>query len=374
MDSIDLQWFAAEDEGRTEEPSEYKLKKAREEGRLPKSQDLNSALVFLVTSILLVFFARSILVNCRVAMEWFFKNCNDFSLVSFRSYYAFILCLVKIVLPIALSGMVMAVLSNIIQNKGFLFTLKTITFKFNKIVPKFGEYFKNVLFSTKGVFNIGKSLIKVFIIVLVAVILLSEKNGAGDNKIQVIAQELIKAKSIPFAIKEISTLVAKILIITAIIFILISIPDYFVNKREFMETMKMTKQEVKEEYKEMEGDPEVKSHLSKMQQDMLKQNVNKAVREADVIITNPTHFAVAMKYDNDVDEAPKVTAKGVDILALQIKQIARDNDIPIIENRPLARGLYNDVEVGDVVPMKYLRVLADIYAKIMSMKKKSPLI
>lgn len=360
---IDLQWFAAEDEGRTEEPSEYRLRKAREEeGRVPKSQDLSSSIVFFVTALFLVFLAKTIFVSCTEIMRLFFTRCTEENVASPAFAYIFFRYFFKIVLPVALSGIVAAVVSNIVQNRGFLFTVKAIAPKFNKIIPRFGEYFKNTLFSLKGVFSIVKSLGKVAVIIIVAYVLL-RKN----------IPELLMAISngtVVLSVSKIASVAARLILIAAVIFILISIPDYFVNRREFMESMKMTKYEVKQEYKEMEGDPEVKGRLEQAQRQMLSQNMPKAVRESDVVITNPTHFAVSMKYERGVDDAPKVTAKGADEIAFQMRRIASESNVPIVENRPLARGLYTDTEVGDIIPDKYLRVLADVYAEIMKYTSK----
>lgn len=355
--------MAAEDEGRTEEPSEYKLKKAREEGRLPKSQELNSSIAFFFAVVLLIITGRGILTNSLDVLRFFFTRINE-DLTGEATFYAFAQAMAKCVLPIALTSAAAAIITNIAQNKGFLFTTKTITPKFNKIIPKFGEYFKNTLFSLKGVFNIAKSIGKVFIIVIIAYIILFP-SGIGQ-----IAMGVLHSRNIYSAVKVVGELVANLLLITSVLFIILSIPDYYVQRRDFMESMKMTKQEQKQEYKEMEGDPEVKSHLDQLQRQMLLQNMPKAVKEADVIITNPTHFAIALKYDKEIDDAPKITSKGADALALRMKSIAKEAGVPIIENRPLARGLYNDCEIGDTVPQKFLRVLADIYASIMRMTRR----
>mgnify|MGYP003478693516 FL=1 len=134
--------------------------------------------------------------------------------------------------------------------------------------------------------------------------------------------------------------------------------------------MKMTKQEVKEEYKEMEGDPEVKNRLKQMQQQLLANDVRRAVAESDVVITNPTHFAVALKYDQEKTDSPMVNAKGEDNLAQTIKQIAKENDIPIVENRPVARELYTNLKVGDIIPQIYFNVIATIYSQLDKFKNK----
>ena len=137
-----------------------------------------------------------------------------------------------------------------------------------------------------------------------------------------------------------------------------------------MEEMKMTKQEVKEEYKEMEGDPEVKGRLKQMQQQLLSSDVRRAVAESDVVITNPTHFAVALKYDQTKTDSPMVNAKGEDQIAQTIKQIARDNNVPIVENRPVARELYTNLKVGDIIPQIYFNVIATIYSQLDKFKNK----
>nr|MBQ2233801.1 EscU/YscU/HrcU family type III secretion system export apparatus switch protein [Treponema sp.] len=329
FEDIDLQWFAAEDEGRTEEPSELKIERARKEGRVAKSQDLNSSLVFLFAVLTLILLGKFIFQSCAEILIFFFERVLSKEVMNSSLGFAFINYLLKIVLPIAVVGIVVCVISNIVQNKGMIFSLKPITPNFSKIIPKFGEYFKNTLFSFKGAFNIIKSIGKVLIIIIIAYIMLR-------RDIPVLLM-VIRNGQILVAIGKMAVMVAQILVIVAVIFLIIAIPDYFVNKKEFIESMKMTKQEVKQEYKEMEGDPEIKSRLSQAQKQLLQMNIPKAVQESDVVITNPTHFAVSLKYDKDVADSPKVMAKGADEIAFQMRKIATDNQIPIVENRPLAR-------------------------------------
>ena len=126
----------------------------------------------------------------------------------------------------------------------------------------------------------------------------------------------------------------------------------------------MSVQEVKQEYKEMEGDPQIKAQLIQMQQQLLTKNVMQAVQESDVVVTNPTHFAVALKYDTEISDAPVVNAKGEDLTAQRIKQIAFDNDIPVVENKPLARDIYTNSEIGDIIPDEYIKAVALIYAQV----------
>ena len=348
--------MAAEDEGRTEEPSEYKLEKARKEGRVAKSQEVSGALVLLFTVLVLVFFGKYLFTQFTGILTFYFSRCANPDIKNSALVTAGYNFFFKCVLPTSLVGVVAAIAGNIIQTKGFIFSLKPIEMKFSKIVPKFGEYFKKTIFSGKGLFNIAKSIGKVIIIVAVAYVYI--------KKDIFVLIEIIGNGDVAGAVGKIATMAAQLLIIVAVIFLVISIPDYFVQKHDFMEEMKMTKQEQKEEYKEMEGDPEVKSKLQQMQRELLAHNIPKAVAESDVVITNPTHFAVALKYDQTVADAPQVTAKGEDQLAQTIKRLARENDVPIVENKPIARTLYTETEIGDIIPNEYINAIALIYAHL----------
>ena len=335
MSELDLQWFAAEDEGKTEEPSEYKLRKAREEeGRVPKSQELNSTLIYLFCIFLLVLLGHWMLTKFEECMYFFYGNIFNINLYNYEAAYVFLRYFAMLTIPFCVIGLIVGIVANIVQNKGFLYAPKLIMPKFDKIVPHFGQYLKRTLFSMEGSFNVVKSIIKVVIISAIGAL--------------IIRSDMEKLLSLLLAV---------------------SVVDYIVQKRQFIENMKMTKQEVKEEFKELEGDPEVKQRLENAQKELLSQNMPKAVREADVLVTNPTHFAVALQWKRGIDDAPKVTAKGEDMTAQNMKRIAREADVPIVENRPLARGLYTDTQIGDIIPENYLRAIVNVYIQIGYMDK-----
>ncbi len=348
--------MAAEDEGRTEEPSEHKLEQARKEGRVAKSQEISSALILLLTITVLLFMSKWMLSKCINILTYFFTRTHNPDLSDANYFSTFLINFLQMLAPVAGIAVVAGITANIIQNKGFIFSTKPIEPNFNKIVPKFGEYFRKTIFSGKGLFNIAKSILKVIIIIIIGYLTI-RKN------IFVIIEIVSNGQILP-AIGKIASTAAQIVIIVAVLFLALSIPDFFVQRHEFRESMKMTKQEVKQEYKELEGDPEVKGRLQQMQRQLLAQNIPKAVKEADVVITNPTHYAVVLKYEENTDEAPKVTAKGEDQTALYIKQLARENDIPIQEDRPLARGLYTDVQIGAIIPGIYWKAIALVYSHI----------
>ena len=359
---IDLQWFAsAEEEGRTEEPSEHKLRKAREEGRVAKSTEVNGALVLLLPVIAIIILAPWIFNSCVEIIKFYFDRCVSAELTDSALIAAFYNYFIKLVLPIGLTAMVAGVIGNIVQTKGFLFSTKPIEPKFSKILPKFGQYFKKTIFSMEGAFNVFKSLFKVVILFVASYIIISSDLETLLSMMDV---------SLWSGICYIAKMAAKILLVAAVVFLGVAIPDYFVQKKQFMESMKMTKQEVKQEYKDMEGDPLVKSRLRQQMRNLLYQNLPKAVSEADVVITNPTHYAVAVKYDKNVMQAPIVNAKGEDEIAMRIKSLAKENNVEIVENKLLARELYTKVEIGDIIPEEYLQAMAIILAKVYKLKGK----
>ncbi|MBQ9238540.1 MAG: EscU/YscU/HrcU family type III secretion system export apparatus switch protein [Treponema sp.] len=355
--TIDLQWFAAEDEGRTEEPSEYKLERARQEGRLAKSPELSSAFVLLLTVAVLIVMGPAVLRTCAGVFRFYFTRCASPQLNDPNLATAFFSFFLRMVLPVSITGAIGGIVGNLIQNRGFIFSWKPITPQFSKIVPRFGEYFRKTLFSFQGVFNIVKSIGKLVIIAVISFLLISR-----DVPVLLMA---IQNGDVGGAIARVAQMSAGLLAAAAIVFLIIAIPDYFVQRREFRESMKMTKQEVREEYKELEGDPHVKGRLMQAQMQLLQQNMPRAVQEADVVITNPTHYAVALKYDRAVADAPQVTAKGADQVALAMRRIAAEHNVPVVENRPIARGLYTDTRIGDIIPETYLKAIAVIYAHIM---------
>ena len=362
LPKIHLQWFAsAEDEGRTEDPSEHKIRKAREEGRIPKSQELTGGLVLLLPVLTLILLAPWLLRGFVQIIRFYMERCTTASITDGELLMEFLYAMVRMVLPIAATAIVAGVTANVIQNKGFIFTTKTIEPKISKILPKFGEYFKKTLFSFEGAFNVVKSIVKVAVIFIAAYLLIRSET-----------RQLISLMNTNFwdGVVFIAETTAKLLIITSIIFIVIAIPDYIVQKKQFMESMKMTKQEVKQEYKELEGDPLVKGRLRQYMHEMLRRNIPAAVAKSDVVITNPTHYAVAIQYDSTTMAGPMVMAKGVDSLARRIREIATENKVPLVENRPLARALYAEVEIGEMVPENYYQALAVILANVYNTKGK----
>ena len=351
---LPLLFLAAEDEGRTEEPTEHKLRKAREEGKVAKSVEFTSSLVLLFGIVTLGLLATYFLKNAENMLRFFFQNymeidiATDFTLVPL--FFTFFL---RLVLPVVLVVFVAALIGNLIQ-VGFLFSMKPLTPDFNKIVPHFGRFFKRAFMSGETLFNLGKSVFKIVMISALVFFNLRAEIPKITN--------LITA---PFMVSFtlIVSIAFRIVVEAAIIMLVLSLFDYMFQRRQHLESLKMSKQEIKEERKMYEGDPLIKGRIRDRMREIMSRNMIRAVPEADVVITNPTHYSVALEYDRIVNPAPLVVAKGVDSLALRIREIAEENSVPIIENRPLARALYDEVEVGDMIPDKYFEVMATIIAE-----------
>ncbi|RLD31822.1 MAG: flagellar biosynthesis protein FlhB [Bacteroidetes bacterium] len=359
--AIDIQWFAAEDEGRTEDATEQKIRKSREEGKVAKSSEFTSAIVLLFP-IIVIGILGPYMLNQMSEMMHFFLSISVQSEVAGegRIVKAFVSYFLKLVGPIVIVAFSSALLANILQ-VGFLFSLKPITPDLNKIKPDIIKFVKKSFFSSESLFNLGKSLFKVAIISFIAYLNIVKEL---ENIIGFLTT------SFAYSFKAISIISFKILIEAALAMLALAIPDYFFQRKQHLESLKMSKQEVKEERKTTEGDPLVRNRLRERMREIMTNNMLQKVPDADVIITNPTHFAVGMEWSRDSMVAPVVIAKGQDNMAQRIKSIARDNDVPIIENKPLARGLYAEVEIGDIIPEKYYQVMAIVFAEVYQMSGK----
>ncbi|QEN06030.1 flagellar biosynthesis protein FlhB [Thiospirochaeta perfilievii] len=357
---IGLQWFAAEDEGRTEDATEQKKKKSREEGKVAKSSELVAALVVLLPISTLGILGSFFWGRLYSMMRFYLSNIDRFELMefgtlipSFFSYYG------SVVGPIAIIAVISAILANLLQ-VGFLFTTKAIEPKFEKIAPNIGKYITKTLFSMEAVYNLLKSIFKIGIIGFLAYL---NVKSIMPNLVVLMNHSITESFSL------IAGTAFKMMIQAAVIMLAISIPDYLFQRNQHLDSIKMSKQEVKEEYKQMEGDPQIKGRLKQKMQEILNSTMIQNVPKADVVVTNPTHFAVALEYDSQTMIAPRVSAKGQDNIALNIKQVAKDNGVPIIENKPLARGLYADTEIGDTVPDKYWSIVATVLAEVKRIDK-----
>ena len=359
--AMDLQWFAAEDEGRTHEPTETTYRKAREEGRVAKSQELVAALGLLLPAIAIIFLAPGMLKTCAEMLRFFFTRINELDPTKDRvTAGLFINYFVRLALPILVVAVAAALFSNLVQT-GFLFSTKPLEPDFSKVLPRFGRYFQRTLFSVEGLFNFGKSVFKMVIIGMVAYLTIKSKYKELVN---------LQTAGLWASVVLVASLAAKMLVISALLLLFLSVPDLLFQRWQFRESLKMTREAAKEELKQEEGDMEMRRRLRNRYRDILSRNMLNAVPSADVVITNPTHYSVALEYDAGRMDAPTVVAKGEDDLALRIREVAKENGVPVVPHPPLTRTLYRETEVGDQIPIRYWNVVAIVVGKFFSFEQK----
>ena len=351
--------MAAEDQEKTEEATSKKIEDARKDGNVPKSQDA-AAVVTLIVAFIVVLFTIGFLSDRIMNLYRYYQSFIGVEFDLKMLHAIAIKTMIEIVimlLPIVLSIMIAGIAGNLMQF-GFIFTTKPITPDLNKINPIKG--FAN-LFSMKKLVESVKIILKVAIVFGIALTFLLqfmtelprvELFGLGDQL------EWFREKAI---------ILAAVVIIA---FIFIGILDIFLVRFQYFKSLRMSKQEVKDEYKQMEGDPQVKGRIRRLQMEVARRRMIQDVAAADVVITNPTHYAVALRYDNTKESAPKVLAKGVDFLALKIKEIAYENQVLVYENPSLARELYRTCEVGELIPRELFRAVAEVLRFVYTSNRK----
>lgn len=357
---FDLQYFQGE---KTEKATPKKRKDARDKGQVVQTRDIGSALSLLLVFYAISAFSKFITTELFSVYHVVMDFCSNPKLVFTQEHYTpvmkmTLLSILKLSLPFLLIALVVGVVVNYFQ-VGFLFTGEPLKFKLGKLNPLKG--FKRI-FSMKSLVEMLKSILKATGILYLCYNYIS---GKQNVLIELMNYELAQA----FAV--IWDMILAIVIRCSIFLLVVAIFDYMYKKWENEKELRMSKQEVKDEYKQMEGDPFIKGKIKEKQRQMAMSRMMQEVPEADVVITNPTHYAVAIKYDRDKNEAPQVVAKGKDLIAANIKKIAREHEVIIVENPPLARALYSGVEIGEEIPFNLYEAVADVLAYVYNVKVKS---
>lgn len=349
----------ADDQEKTEEPSSKKIEDARKEGNVPKSQD-TSAFITLVVA-LVAFLALLSFIQSRIVYLYYYYQSLigteitkevtlQISMISFRE-------IIFMVIPLALAVAIAGILANVMQT-GFIFTTKPLMPDLSKLDPMKG--LKN-LFSMKKAVETIKIILKVGVILWVCYYFL-----------------LSFTKELPTVIyfplfDQLSWLKQKMLILVAVIlilFLVLALADLLFVRFTYFKSLRMSKQELKDEYKQMEGDPKIKAKIRQIQMQMTRKRMMQEIPQADVVITNPTHYAVAIRYNQEKEAAPKVIAMGTDFIALRIKEVAMNYNIQIVENPPLARELYKKCKLGDIIPENLYKAVAEVLAFVYKSSKK----
>lgn len=366
--TLDLQFFAKEGPGgeKTEEPTDKKLTDSRKEGQVAKSKELGNSVSLIALFLVLKYGVGYLATQFLETFHMIYNKIPDYAtftngMLSSKDVSGLIgqviLRIVIMLLPVFLIGVAVSFLCDIVQVK-WKPTTKPLKPKFKNLNPIKGV---KRLFSKEKIMELFLSVIKIGIIAYVAYNTLKDQMGIIYLLYDIpLTQAILAVGNIAIGVGlKIST-----------IYLILGLADYAYQKWKFHEDMKMTKQEVKDEWKNSEGDPQVKSKIKQRMREASQRRMMQSIPEADVVITNPTHFAVAIKYDSEVADAPIVTAKGQDFLAQKIKGIAKENNIEIVENKPLARMLYHNVNIGEMVPPELYQSVAEVLAFVYNLKER----
>jgi len=345
-------------EEKTEKATPRKREEARRKGEVAKSRELPSVAVLLSGLIALTLFGPYMYSHIQVIMKGTFSllTLNDLSISDFMAFARKMISLfILLISPLMAAIFSAAILSNIMQ-VGFMLSGESIKPKLSKLDPIKGL---GRLFSKQSFMELFKSLLKLAIVGGIAYLTIR-----GEMKNIALLGDMELNSMIAYILLTIF----KLFIRCALAMIFLVVIDYAFQKWEFEKRMKMGKKEVKDELKRTEGDPLVKSRIRSIQMEMARKRMMQEVPQADVVITNPTDLAVAVKYDSSVMEAPKLVAKGAGRLAKRIKELAEEHDIPVVENKELAQSLYSLVEIGQEVPPVLYQAVAEVLAYIYKLK------
>ena len=350
--------FAGDD--KTEEATPKKKSDSRKKGQIARSKDVGVALTMVVCTIAVSACWNMLINGFKDVMIYFLQlpMLENFDKLSLSNISITIVMKVAYgLLPIALPIMVGGIVASLMQT-GFIITGEPLKPSFGKLNPLSG--IKNMI-SKRSIVDLCKNLIVISIVSIIAYKYIS------SNYQKIISMSNIYLPSLNIEIKN---LVIGIFKQICIVLVVIAAIDYFFQFKMHNDDLKMSKQEVKDEYKQQEGDPQIKGKIKQKQREMSRQRMMQSVSDATVVITNPTHLAIALKYEEGGDmEAPKVVAKGADYVALKIKSIAKEHEVPIVENKPLARLMYDRVEIDDDIPPDLYQGVAEILAVVMKIKK-----
>ena len=352
---------------KTEKATPHKLREQRKEGNVMQSKDVVTAAFILLVFFILRIMAKLMYKTAADCVTYWLSIAGDGMengrLDGMRVSSKLILEAGKATLfiagPVLLASILIPVIVTGIQTK-FIFSKKSFQFKISKLNPFEGI---KKMFSVASVFELFKSLVK--LIILFAVVY-NEVSSRISEFARLFQMDL--SSGLIYIMDAVFTICMKI----AVVFVAVAAIDFLFQKYKFDKDMKMTKQEVKEEYKQMEGDPQIKGKRRQKQQQMAMNRMMQDVPTADVVVRNPTHFAVAIRYDEEKDIAPVVVAKGADNMAFKIIEKAEENGVAIVENVPLARGLYKSVDLGRAIPLEFYHEVAQVLVFVYELNGKMP--
>ncbi|MBM7869403.1 flagellar biosynthetic protein FliR/FlhB [Clostridium pascui] len=348
--------FASDD--KTEEATPHKLNEAKKKGQVAKSKEASLALTLLACTLIITALGNYIVEGLKDTIIHFFTNFLEMELSYNNLFYITFVTLTRvamIVLPVMIPIMIMGIAANLMQT-GIMFTKEPIKPDLKKLNPISGI---KRMFSVRTLVELVKDVL------LITVVGYIGYKFIVGNYTKILNLYNLRFSVLIEAIKE---LIQSIFFKVTLVLVALALADYIFQRRQFKKDMRMTKQEIKEEFKQQEGDPQVKGKIKQKQREMAMSRMMQSIPDASVVVTNPTHLAIALRYKQGKDEAPKVIGKGADYIALKIKEKAREYEVPIIENKPLARMIYQKVEIDEEIPVEMYQAVAEILAVIMKSK------
>lgn len=357
--AVPLAFIFANDD-KTEEATPKKKSDSRKKGQIARSKDVGVAITMVVCTLVIAMFWGTLVNQFREIIIYFLSlpmlhnfNIAELNAIAITVMAKIALCLAPIVFPIMIGGVVASLMQT-----GFIITGEPLKPSLGKLNPISG--FKR-MFSKRSALDLCKNIIIITIVCIIAY------DYMAENFQSILSLSGIYLPSLDVEVKK---LVLGIFQKICIVLVVVASIDYFLQYKMHNDELKMTKQEIKDEYKQQEGDPQVKGKRKQRQREMSRQRMMQSVADATVVITNPTHLAIALKYEEGSDmEAPIVVAKGADYVALKIKTLAKENEVPIIENKPLARLMYDKVDIDKDIPPDLYQGVAEILAIVMKLKK-----
>ncbi len=347
---------------RTEEPTHKKLEDARKKGEAPSSKEVNNWVMLMAGAVIVIALAPSLALDLAQTLIPFLEQPHRMSVTAADASEATLSLILAVGIalgpPIAL--LFAAALGSGLVQRGLMFSAEPIKPKLEKISPLRGV---KRLFSAPALIEFVKAVVKLLVVTAVAAAVVWGDRGLLT---QLPAME-------PAALTNtLHELLTHLLIAVCAIVAFIAAGDFLYQRLHFLKRMRMSRQEIRDELKQTEGDPHVRARLKQLRAERARQRMMAAVPEADVVITNPTHYAVALKYEMMSMEAPKLVAKGVDAVAERIKETAEANEVPVVENPPLARALFAAVDIGEEVPVEHYKAVAEIIGYVWRLKGKMP--
>ncbi|NBX74322.1 MAG: flagellar biosynthesis protein FlhB [Alphaproteobacteria bacterium] len=347
-------------EQKTEEPTSKRLDEAREKGQLPISREVVNWFMYMGLLISVIFLAGPVTQSMTTSLQGFFVFSGDFTVgdKGLQNLLNSTLADVGLSVMGIFALMIFAALVGMISQTGFFASFHLLEPKFDKISPIAG--FQR-LFSTNSLMDLLRGIVKIAIVGWIGYLVMEP---IIMNMDQAVGYDL------PFVVALISQHAVTLLLYVFVLVSLLAAVDLAYTRWQFNENMKMTRQEVKDEHKQSEGDPLIKTRLRSLRMEKARKRMMANVPKADVVITNPTHFAVALQYTPGKNTAPVVLAKGADMIAARIRALAEEHEIPLISNPPLARVLFQTVEIDEQIPAEHYQVVAEIIAYVYRLKRK----